>query len=220
MSMSMAAKAAWPLLWTECDDNGVFEWKPIVLKARIFPADNIDFAGILAELETLNCVRRVEIEGKPYGVVRNFGKYQRPKNPSYRFPLPEEHRLFAGFSGSPTPALPQPSGSPTEKAPQMKEGIGEGRGEEGGKEEDEKQEGAQARVNVRFLKACFPRDGSVEYTPWAAVIRQHAPGKDVDYVASLFRKWCHSKGIEFDASTIEKTFVGFCQTNAKRVANA
>ena len=49
MSMSITAKAAWPLLWTECDDNGIFEWKPIVLKARIFPADAVDFAAILAE---------------------------------------------------------------------------------------------------------------------------------------------------------------------------
>lgn len=49
MSMSMTAKAAWPLLWTECDDNGVFEWKPVVLKARIFPGDSLDFDSILAE---------------------------------------------------------------------------------------------------------------------------------------------------------------------------
>jgi len=130
MSMSMPCKAAWPLLWTECDDNGVFEWKPIVLKARIFPADNVDFSTILAELEALECVKRVMVEGKPYGVVRNFGKYQRPKNPSYRYALPDEHRLYAGFSDSPPPALPQPSPSPTEKPPQRKEGIGIGREEE------------------------------------------------------------------------------------------
>src|SRR5690242_5573027 len=94
MSMSMAAKAAWPVLWTECDDHGVFEWKPIVLKARIFPADNIDFTIILTEYEALGCVERREIDGRKYGFIRNFCKFQRPKNPSYRFPFPEEMHLF------------------------------------------------------------------------------------------------------------------------------
>lgn len=114
MSMSFATKAAWPLLWTECDDHGVFEWKPIVLKARIFPADAIDFAAILSELETLNCIARVEIDGKPYGLVRNFCKFQRAKNPSYRHNLAEENLQYVGLKPSsypsPTPALPQPSG--------------------------------------------------------------------------------------------------------------
>lgn len=113
MMMSMAAKAAWPVLWTECDDHGVFEWKPVVLKARIFPADNVDFGVILQEWVTLNAVRCFEHEGKTYGIVRNFCAYQRPKNPSYRYPFPEAVRQFAGVkdveSPSPPPALPQPS---------------------------------------------------------------------------------------------------------------
>lgn len=133
MSMSFPAKAAWPLLWTECDDHGMFEWKPIVLKARIFPADNVDFATILSELEELGCIKRVEVEGKSFGLVRNFCTYQRPKNPSYRFAFPEGFRKFVGLKDaegdSPTPVLPQPSPSPTEKPPQMKE--------EGGRMEDE-----------------------------------------------------------------------------------
>jgi hypothetical protein len=125
MTMSMAAKAAWPMLWTECDDHGLFEWKPIVLKARIFPADAVDFAAILAEYVELGCIMRVEIDGKPFGLVKNFGNFQRPKNPSYRYPWREEFGKFAGFnegqSGSPTPALPQQGVSPTEKLSQMKE---------------------------------------------------------------------------------------------------
>src|ERR1044072_2967872 len=85
MSMTMTTKAAWTPLWMHCDDHGIFEWKPIVLKALIFPADNVDFAQVLAELETLGCIRKFGIDGKPYGIIRNFAKYQRPKNPSYRY---------------------------------------------------------------------------------------------------------------------------------------
>lgn len=128
MSMSMPAKAAWPMLWTECDDHGVFEWKPIVLKARIFPADNVDFAALLAEFIELGCVMRAEVGGKPYGFIRNFCKYQRPKSPTYRHPFPECTRSFVGEAGTPSEDLPHTSPTPTEITPLMK---GEGVKEEG-----------------------------------------------------------------------------------------
>lgn len=131
MSMSMAAKAAWTALWTECDDHGVFEWKPIVLKARIFPADNIDFGALLDEYAGLDCVKKFEIDGKAYGIVRNFCRFQRPKNPSYRFPLPEWGGSYSGYSSSPTPALGEDTVSPTENPPQMKE--------EGGRREEKEE---------------------------------------------------------------------------------
>lgn len=125
MSMSMTCKAAWPILWTECDDHGIFEWKPIVLKARIFPADNVDFSEVLAELVELDCVRQFEVGGKSFGIVRNFGKFQRPKNPSYRYSLPIELQEYACFkaanSSSPSPVLTQSYPTTAEKSPQMKE---------------------------------------------------------------------------------------------------
>jgi hypothetical protein len=120
MSMSLAAKAAWPLLWTECDDQGVFEWKPIVLKARIFPADNVDFEGILTEIEKLGCITRYSVEGKSYGLVRNFLRFQRPKKPKAVHPLPD--------SSPPVPhQFPTGGGNP----PQMED--------EGGRMKDEEE---------------------------------------------------------------------------------
>ncbi len=92
----MTAKAAWPLLWTECDDNGVFEWKPVVLKARIFPGDSLDFDSILAEWLALSSVRKFEADGKVYGAVKNFRRWQRPQKPKCRFPLPDEVAFFVG----------------------------------------------------------------------------------------------------------------------------
>ncbi len=134
MSMSMAAKAAWPLLWTECDDHGAFEWKPIVLKARIFPADAIDFAALLEEYAKLGCIQMVEVEGKPVGLIRNFCRYQRPKKPNYRFTLSAPMQKYVGLSVdiSATSAEPVPnqSGTDTEKSPQMEEEGGKGKKEE------------------------------------------------------------------------------------------
>lgn len=133
MSMTMTTKAAWTPLWMQCDDHGIFEWKPIVLKALIFPADNVDFGQVLEELERLGCVRRIDIQGKMHGIIRNFAKYQRPKNPSYRHfkpeELPSDLSSYIGVKGSTPTALPQPSASPPENPPQRKE--------EGGSKEKE-----------------------------------------------------------------------------------
>lgn len=115
MSMSMTAKAAWPLLWTECDDQGAFEWKPIVLKARLFPADNVDFEEILKELEQLKCITRYSMNGKDYALVRNFKRFQRPKKPNSVHPIPAE--LVTS-----SPLVPNQFPTGGGKSPQMEDG--------------------------------------------------------------------------------------------------
>ncbi|MET4184944.1 hypothetical protein ABIB94_007073 [Bradyrhizobium sp. JR7.2] len=165
MSMSMTAKAAWTPLWMQCDDHGIFEWKPIVLKALIFPADNVDFAAVLAELERLGCVRRLDIQGRPHGVVRNFAKYQRPKNPSYRHfkaeELPTEVGSYIAVKGAATPVLPQSSPSTTEIPPQMKE--------EGGKREEVGEEVSRSVADATRPSA----DAFEEF--WKAYPRREGP---------------------------------------------
>ena len=97
MAMTPYAKAVWPLLWMECDDNGIFEWKPLVLKARLLPADPIDLAELLEELVSLGCVAKFEEGGKPFGAVKNFAKFQRPKSPKVVHPIPPEMYAFVGL---------------------------------------------------------------------------------------------------------------------------
>lgn len=80
---SRDARLFFVYLGMEADDAGVFEWKPVRLKMRLFPADDIDPDKMLAELVTANKVARFEINGKPYGAIRNFAKFQRPKSPKY-----------------------------------------------------------------------------------------------------------------------------------------
>lgn len=97
MEMSPYAMAAWPGLWCQCDDQGVFEWKPIVLKARLLPGTTLDFSGLLDDWSRLGVVRTFEVGGKKYGAVKNFRKFQRPKKPVVLFPLPRELRSFVGL---------------------------------------------------------------------------------------------------------------------------
>jgi len=90
MELSMTARLLLIGIWVQCDDHGVFEYRPKSLKAAIFPGDDsVPVAGLLAELIKQNCVEPFTVAGKHYGAVRNFCKYQRPKKPTYRYPLPE-----------------------------------------------------------------------------------------------------------------------------------
>ncbi|HEY0836722.1 MAG TPA: hypothetical protein VGE72_22620 [Azospirillum sp.] len=102
-------------LWTEADDYGVFEWKPVTIKMRLLPVDNADVGALLAELEAGNLIRRFSANGKEYGAVRNFCRYQRPKKPKAHYPLPAELRTYLALSapgGEPDDADQHAGGEP------------------------------------------------------------------------------------------------------------
>ena len=86
-------------LCSEAFDDGIFEWKPLTLKARIFPADTVDLAALLSELEELRFIRSFDVDGKRYGAIRNFCRYQRPKAPKYLIQAPREICAFVGMTG-------------------------------------------------------------------------------------------------------------------------
>jgi nitrogen fixation protein len=143
MAMSMTAKAAWPGIWTDCDDHGAFEWKPIVLKAKLFPADPVDMVTVLAEFVQRGCVVKCEINGKVYGLVKNFCRFQRPKKPKYNVVLPSEYHSFVGLpscdeSSTGTEPVPNLFGTGTEQVAQMEDGKGE-------KEEEDRTQPLAAR---------------------------------------------------------------------------
>lgn len=94
-TLTMAARVLIIGIWNHADDGGGFEWKPLTLKMRIFPADNIDVSELLTELEANDIVKKYDVDGKIYGAVRNFGKWQKPKKPSRFCPMPEHVRKYA-----------------------------------------------------------------------------------------------------------------------------
>lgn len=124
VSVSMAARVFLPGLWTEADDHGVFEWKPLALKMKIFPADNVDVDVLLAELVSANSIQKFTVGGKEYGVARNFMVWQRPKKPAYRYPFPDEMHSFAGYKPKSTEAVENQYPTGTEKSSQREEGGG------------------------------------------------------------------------------------------------
>lgn len=132
VTVSMAARLCLIGLGIEADDKGIFEWKPVRLKMRLFPVDAIDMPEILEELAEAGLVRAFEVDGRRYGAIRNFRKHQKPKTPNDIHPAPDEIldyvALAAPISEKPPrkqPQFPQKG----EKSFQMEDG--------GGKREEE-----------------------------------------------------------------------------------
>lgn len=120
-------------IWTECDDQGVFEWKPVTLKMRLMPVHSVDIPALLEELEANNMVKRYEHDGREYGAVRNFCKYQRPKSPKYVHTIPIEFRNYVALSPSssePKAVEVDPIPQKVEIPPQREEGGGRGKEKE------------------------------------------------------------------------------------------
>lgn len=137
VSVSFAARLLFIGLGVEADDKGVFEWKPLTIKMRIFPADNVDAAALLAELETIGAIKSYDVAGKKYGAIRNFRRFQKPKTPNDIYPAPREILAFVGLVSEmdegDEPSFPQKGETLPQNgeiAPQMEDGGG--RGEEEG----------------------------------------------------------------------------------------
>lgn len=136
-------------LLNEADDNGVFEWKPVTIKMRLRPATALtpsDIEAMLVTIEVSGMVRRYELDGKKYGAVRNFVKWQRPKSPKGVHPTSEDIRNYLGFNedgsrpragtGRPpsdetSEPLPNSPGTTSEQSCQREEGGGKREEEEG-----------------------------------------------------------------------------------------
>lgn len=89
----------------QADDNSIFEWNPVKLKMRVLPADNCDVAALLEELAGANQVWRFTVRGATFGMIRNFQRFQRPKYPTFQYPVPSEplpngYALSGSYSGS------------------------------------------------------------------------------------------------------------------------
>src|SRR3546814_16549318 len=95
---------------------------------KIFPADNLDVDTRLAELLHANAVRRYEVEGRQYGAIRNFRKFQRPKTPNDIHPAPDVIRIYVGLEAPISETLPQSGGKTrTEERRVGKECVSTGR---------------------------------------------------------------------------------------------
>lgn len=123
-------------LWTEADDQGVFEWKPVTLRMRLRPTKDGSVDALLAEIEAVDCIKAFEIGGRKYGAIRNFRKYQRPKKPNAIHIITDEIRTYVALNAvnsEPDDDQAAPIPPKRELRPQMEDEGGRMK-DEGGKQ--------------------------------------------------------------------------------------
>ncbi len=125
VSCSPLARILYIGLWTDADDQGLFEWKPLQIKMRLLPGDGADAAALLAELLGVDLVQEYEFEGKRFGAIKDFRKFQRPQKPNAIHPITEKIGEYVGLSSTVTKPASDQSRTGTGKSDQMEDGGGE-----------------------------------------------------------------------------------------------
>lgn len=79
-------------LWTVCDREGRFAWRPRSLKVEVLPFDDVDFAAVLAALEQGGFIRRYQAGDQLLGWVPSFARHQivNQKEPRSVLPPPPD----------------------------------------------------------------------------------------------------------------------------------
>jgi len=132
VSCSFPARLLAIFIRNEADDHGIFEWKPLQLKMRVFPADAVNVAELLSELESTGQVARYERDGKAYGIIRNFLRFQRVRRPHYVHPLPSATDVPSAFLITPANV-----GNDTASEDDVPDNDGNEPAEEGGMRDEE-----------------------------------------------------------------------------------
>lgn len=80
-------------LWTQCDREGRFKWRPRRLGAAILPYDNVDFSRVLDALATRGFVEKYSDGRVDYGCIPSWDRHQVINNreSASQIPSPPQH---------------------------------------------------------------------------------------------------------------------------------
>ena len=87
--MGLPLRLAFAGLWTCCDREGRFEWRPRSLKTDVLPYDEIDFSRVLDSLAMRHFIVKYRVGSKEYGFVPGFSRHQVVNNREKSSILPE-----------------------------------------------------------------------------------------------------------------------------------
>ena len=132
-------------LFTCCDREGKFQWRPKVLKLDILPYDDVDFSRVLDALWSRGFIVKYKVENEFYGQITTFTRHQLINNREMKSVLP-------------TPSKETIIDASNTRQARYTETL-EGKGREGkgiGREEestldDKSSKGADAPVNDLFV---------------------------------------------------------------------
>lgn len=93
-ALPLRARLTWLGLWTQCDDHGRFQDIQRLIKAELWPLDDVSLRDVAEDLEVLTDhgrIVRYTVGGRDYLAVQNWHHHQsinRPGKPKY--PAPPE----------------------------------------------------------------------------------------------------------------------------------
>lgn len=155
-------------LFTACDREGRFKWRPLALKLDALPFDNIDFSRVLDALESRDFVVRYRIGTEDYGCIPSFCTHQAINNRETKSVIPShedaraiihENQVLVKNESRVTDA------SESREAHEKHAPSGEGKGREGkGKEGNKPICQAGAEIFDFWVETMGKRKGQVLFT--------------------------------------------------------
>jgi hypothetical protein len=100
VSSGFPLRLAFAGLWTCCDREGRFPWRPRMLKTEIMPYDSVDFAAVLDCLADYGFIVRYNVGGETYGYVPTFTKHQVINNREQDSSIPAPPRREPGLNAT------------------------------------------------------------------------------------------------------------------------
>ena len=82
-------RVAFSALWTQCDREGRFQWRPQQLKITCLPYDEVDFSRVLDALTTRGFLVKYASNGREFGAIPSWSKHQVINNREKASELPE-----------------------------------------------------------------------------------------------------------------------------------
>ena len=119
-------RVAFAGLWSACDREGRFTWRPRELKLDALPFDEVDFGRVLDALWTRGHIEKYAVDGVDYGFIPSWHRHQVINNRESASVLPEPiESAVQDASGTRRARVDHASATPLVHA------QGEGKGKEG-----------------------------------------------------------------------------------------
>lgn len=193
-STGLPVRTAFIGLFTVCDRDGRFKWRPRPLKLDILPYDSLDFSRVLDALASRGIIVKYASEkGELYGYIPSWHEHQSINNREADSVLPDPSKM-GQTSMFLTDEPRVDHASHTEPVPVPVEGKGrEGKGKEG--KGVASADASAAKRGTRLNEETLPE----EWLTWAV---KNTPGLNYERVFQKFRNhWLSAsgqKGVKLD----------------------
>ena len=107
-------RVAFAGMWTVCDREGRFDWRPRTLKAEVLPHDNVDFSRVLDALATRGFLVKYASGSEVYGYIPSWKQHQfvNGREAKSTIPKPPENHFDACLTRGARVPDASPTGDP------------------------------------------------------------------------------------------------------------